>query len=196
MPMTLKILATLLAISYPFAVFLGLSLFEPRYLALYLCVVVLLRFSVDRAGRAMFSGKLAFFIVAIGLLLTLFTISSNSLSGLKFYPVIVSFSVLITFAVSLVYPPSAIERIARLREPELPPDGVIYTRNVTRIWCVFLFCNGLVALYTSLYSSVAVWTLYNGLISYLLMGVLLGGEMIYRAFILKPTVKPLNPEAK
>lgn len=196
MSMTLKILAAVLAMSYPLAVFLGLSLFEPRYLALYLCVVVLLRFSADKAGRAMFSGKLAVFIVAIGILLTLFTMSSNSLGGLKFYPVIVSFSILATFVVSLIYPPSAIERIARLREPDLPQAGVEYTRKVTKIWCVFLLCNGLAALYTSLYSSVEVWTLYNGLISYLLMGCLLGGEMIYRSFVLKPTTKPSNPEIK
>ena len=32
---------------------------------------------------------------------------------------------------------SAIERIARLQHPDLPPEGVVYTRRVTQIWCVF-----------------------------------------------------------
>jgi uncharacterized membrane protein len=36
------------------------------------------------------------------------------------------------------------------------------------------------ALYTALFTSMATWTLYNGLIAYLLMGLLFAGEYLVR----------------
>jgi uncharacterized membrane protein len=89
------------------------------------------------------------------------------------------------FAWSLVYPPTIIERIARITEPDLPAAGVRYTRAITLVWCGFFLCNGLAALYTALYTSFEVWALYNGLIAYVLIGCLLGGELLYRHRFLK-----------
>jgi uncharacterized membrane protein len=73
-----------------------------------------------------------------------------------------------------------IERLARLREPELPPEGVAYTRRVTQAWCVFFVFNGTVALATALWASEAAWSLYNGVIAYGLMGLMFGGEFLLR----------------
>ncbi len=55
-----------------------------------------------------------------------------------------------------------------------------YTRRVTQVWCIFFFINGAIALGTALWASAAVWSLYNGVIAYLLMGGLLGGEYLVR----------------
>ena len=84
------------------------------------------------------------------------------------------------FSWSLLSPPSLIERLARIQHPDLPPEGIIYTRRVTQVWCGFFIVNGGIALATALWSSFEVWSLYNGLIAYLLMGILLGGEYIVR----------------
>ena len=56
---------------------------------------------------------------------------------------------LAVFAVSLRFPPSAVERIARLSDPDLPPQGVAYTRRVTQVWCGFFVFNGAAALATA-----------------------------------------------
>jgi uncharacterized membrane protein len=95
------------------------------------------------------------------------------------YPVVVNFGLLAIFASSVIHPPTVIERIAKLRH-ELNADGVRYTRNVTLAWCVFFLLNGSVALWTALYASIEMWTLYNGFISYLLMGGLFVGEIMVR----------------
>jgi uncharacterized membrane protein len=87
---------------------------------------------------------------------------------------------LLLFSWSLLSPPSLIERLARIQHPDLPPEGVIYTRRVTQIWCVFFIVNGSIALVTALWSSFEIWSLYNGLIAYLLMGILFIGEYIVR----------------
>ena len=63
-----------------------------------------------------------------------------------YYPVLVNAILLAVFAASLWRPPTVIERIARLREPDLPPAAVVYTRRVTIVWSVFFALNGAAAL--------------------------------------------------
>jgi uncharacterized membrane protein len=99
---------------------------------------------------------------------------------LKLYPALVNAVMLAVFAVSLRFPPSAVERIARLSDPHLPPQGVAYTRRVTQVWCGFFVLNGVAALATALWASDQVWAFYNGLLAYVLMGALFGGEWLIR----------------
>jgi uncharacterized membrane protein len=104
----------------------------------------------------------------------------NAWLPLKLYPVLVNGVLLFVFSASLVRPPSVIERLARLTEPHLPAEGVAYTRKVTQVWCGFFVLNGGIALATALWASHELWALYNGLIAYLLMGVLFGVEWLVR----------------
>ncbi|WP_445114970.1 septation protein IspZ [Acinetobacter sp. WZC-1] len=119
--------------------------------------------------------------------LTGFAILCGSLSlllkdhaWLKMYPVFMSVGALMIFAGTLIRPPSMIERFARLAEPELPASGVAWTRNITVVWCIFFTLNAMIALATVLFAPMQVWVIYNGFISYLLMGMLLLGEFILR----------------
>ncbi|MNJ71634.1 hypothetical protein D3C77_682010 [compost metagenome] len=73
-----------------------------------------------------------------------------------------------------------VERLARLTDPDLPPAGVRYTRTVTRVWCGFFVLNGTLAAATIWHGDLALWSLYNGLVSYLLMGLLMGAEYLVR----------------
>ena len=72
------------------------------------------------------------------------------------------------------------ERLARLHDPELDAHGVAYTRRVTIVWCGFFILNGGIALATALWASEQTWALYNGFITYALMGLLMGGEWLVR----------------
>lgn len=87
---------------------------------------------------------------------------------------------LMIFGYSLMNPPSIIERIARRQEPDLPPAGMAYTRRVTQVWCVFFLVNACISLVTVLWASPTIWSLYNGIIAYILMGLLFGGEYLVR----------------
>src|SRR5262249_17447534 len=84
------------------------------------------------------------------------------------------------FALSLWKGPSVVERLARLREPDFPPAAVRYTRRVTQVWCVFFVVNGTIATATALWASPAAWALYNRLLAYVAMGLLMGGEWLVR----------------
>jgi uncharacterized membrane protein len=167
-----------LTLAYPLAVYFGTGRLEPRWMALLLVAVALLRLLVTRQ---------LFWLVAVGgaLCLAAFSFWGNAMLPLKLYPVLVAGVFWLVFATSLVYPPTVIERFARLTEPDLPPEGVAYTRKVTWVWTGFLAFNTSAALATALWATPEVWALYNGLLAYLLMGLLLGGEWLVRQRVRK-----------
>ena len=116
------------------------------------------------------------------------TAVSNSELLLRLYPAAVNLGMLLLFGASLRFPPSMIERFARLGETDLPPAAIAYTRRVTQIWCAFFVGNGAFAIYTALFASRDDWALYNGLIAYLLMGALFAGEWLFRRyFVIRAT---------
>lgn len=166
--------AALLTALYPLALWLGEGRVEPRWLALLLVAAALLRLPSLKMKRS------ARWVAAGALLLAALAVSANALLPLKLYPVLVNASLLAAFGYTLLAPPSMVERLARLREPDLPAHAVAYTRKVTLVWCAFFCVNGSLALITALWASPAVWSLYNGVIAYLLMGVLFGAELLVR----------------
>jgi uncharacterized membrane protein len=84
------------------------------------------------------------------------------------------------FGLSLKYGPPMVERLARMREPQLPARAIVYTRQVTIAWSVFFLCNGLLAAALTLWAPLSWWMLYTGLISYGLMGLLFAIEWLIR----------------
>ena len=70
-----------------------------------------------------------------------------------YYPAIVNGVLLVVFGGSVLYPPTVVERIARLREGALPAEAVRYTRRVTIAWVVFFVSNGGIALYTACFAA-------------------------------------------
>ncbi|MBS0545684.1 MAG: hypothetical protein JSR40_18335 [Proteobacteria bacterium] len=167
-------------LAYPLAICFGLQVLQPRYLALVLAATLLLRRRRD--ARRLLAGLNRAERIVLGAVLGLsaLTVATNSETLLRLYPAAMALGMLTLFALSLRRPPSMIERLARLHEPNLPPAGVRYTRRVTQIWCAFFVGNGTVAAYTSVYASREEWALYNGLIAYVLMGALFTGEWLVR----------------
>ena len=188
MLMSLKRLVPVLSwLLYPLLILFGLRLTEPRYVALMLVAILLLRRN-RQAARLLASLSRVDLAVLTGLLLlAVSTAVSNSELLLRLYPAAVNLGMLLLFGGSLLFPPCMIERFARLGEADLPPAAIGYTRRVTQIWCVFFVGNGALAIYTALYASRDDWALYNGCIAYLLMGALLGGEWLFRRFFVATT---------
>ncbi|MDQ5878126.1 MAG: hypothetical protein QG638_858, partial [Pseudomonadota bacterium] len=112
-------------------------------------------------------------------LYTLAIIAGNSETLLLLYPAAVSLSLLFVFGRSLRFPPTVIERIARLTEQDLPPQGVAYTHRITQVWCGFFVINTAISIAT-VFATREAWLLYNGFIAYLLMGLLFAGERLVR----------------
>ena len=75
-----------------------------------------------------------------------------------------------------------------MMEGELDAQAMNYTRHVTEAWVIFFLVNASISLWTALHADLALWTLYNGFISYLLIGLMFGGEYILRLFVKRKKV--------
>lgn len=174
----MKLLLAAATLAYPLAVYLALGRVSPHWLALGLAALLLVRAWASRDAMWAVAGVGA-------AVLGVTSLAGGGWLALKLYPVWVSAVLLAVFAVSLWKPPTAVERIARLQDPQLPPEAVRYTRRVTQVWCVFFLANGAVALGTAVWGSAEAWLLYNGLVSYLLVGLLFGAEWLVRRRVLR-----------
>lgn len=166
---------------YPFAVYVGLKSGAHAWLGIGLVGLGILRLwsaARKKGGRAPESAMAAI-LICFG------TAALLARSGrlLLFYPCLMSFGAFSIFALSMVFPPTLIERIALFREPDLPPEAVRYCRRVNLIWCVFLAANSAVAAWTVLLADQRIWLFYNGFLSYVLIGALFAGEFAVRTIL-------------
>jgi uncharacterized membrane protein len=169
-----------LALSYPLAIYFALLWFEPRVVAAVVAVLVLFR-GRQRAA-AYFSGMswMSHAVMGGALALSLGAMFTNDETLLRLYPAGISVALLAVFALSLHTPPTIIERLARLRRPNLPDEAVRYTRHVTEVWCAFFAVNASIAAWSAVAASREVWALYNGLVAYVAIGALFFGERLVR----------------
>lgn len=161
---------------YPALVFYGLQNFSVQSVALIVLLAGLARMVTLGKQASAVNGSWLAMAAALGALVTLVL---NSSLGVKLYPVLINAICFFVFALSLKHPPTVIERLARIRHPQLPESGVIYTRKVTIAWCVFFIINGAIAAAT-VFLSERIWALYNGLISYLCIGLMFAIEYLVR----------------
>jgi uncharacterized membrane protein len=162
-------------IAYPFAVYYSLDTFSPRWLALPLAALWLARALTaprSRPGALVLPAAALCFCVAMAW--------ADSPVLLRWYPVLVNLMGLALFSLSLRYGPPIIERLARLTDPQLSLEGQRYTRRVTGAWALFFAANGAVAAALALWAPWRWWMIYNGAVSYVLIGLLLAGEWLIR----------------
>lgn len=107
--------------------------------------------------------------------------------AIKFYPVIANAFIFIVFFSSLFSKETIIQKFAKAIEGELNENTKKYTRNLTIIWCVFMFVNLLLSILT-VNMSETIWALYNGCISYIALGTLFGVEYTIRLILKKKNI--------
>ncbi|MBV7500470.1 hypothetical protein [Achromobacter sp. ACM05] len=163
------------AMAYPFIVYATLDRVSAAWLALPLALLWLARGLTARAAQP--GDRL---LPTAALIFCLILAVSNSENWLRWYPVLVNGMMLAIFGASLRSGMPVVERLARLRHPDLPPEGVRYTRNVTRAWCLFFAVNGMIAAALAAWAPWSWWVAYNGGASYVLMGLMAAGEWLIR----------------
>lgn len=173
-----------IVLAWPLLVGFGLAHNGLHWLLPVMAALLLLRlFQVRKQAGPMRRVLQSVALAGIALCVASSVLKAHQL--LLFYPVVVNLVMLAVFGGSLWSAMPLVERLARLREPNLPPEGVRYTRQVTRIWCLFFIVNGSVALFTALHGDMRLWTAWNGVIAYLLMGILMAGEWLVRRRLMK-----------
>ncbi|MBN2718665.1 MAG: hypothetical protein JXX14_22660 [Deltaproteobacteria bacterium] len=175
----LTILISIVFVAYPAFIYIGLTTFSPASLALIMLALLLLRLSTTlRLTWASAKPLLPITIAAI--IPAILSLIFNSERALLLMPVVVNVTLCLTFGWTLFRGPNMIARFAALSEPVITSGVLGYCRKVTIAWCVFFVVNGTIAAYTVFFSTREYWTLYNGLISYILIGLLFGAEWLVR----------------
>ncbi|MDR2134827.1 MAG: AMP-binding protein [Treponema sp.] len=179
-----KILLYILTAAYPVLVFCFLVILEipARYFSVFVVFAALVFFLGATSKKKSLPRVLSLVLLG-GTALACFI--SNSAVFLKLYPVLVNTVMLGAFGFTLFSPPPMIFRFAVLQDKRIRGslaekriEG--YCRKVTLVWCAFFTVNGGIALYTVLSASDLLWSVYNGGVSYILIGTLFAGEFIVR----------------
>jgi uncharacterized membrane protein len=172
---------TLLAFAaYPFIVYFLLDQVGPGGLGLALIALLLLR-NLDFIRSHIWAIALA--LPAAILFITLKPPHSEWL--LRFYPTLVNLALLLTFGITLFRRPTMVERFAKLSGVVITHAVRRYTFRITVMWCGFFFFNALASAAIALSASMGIWAFYNGFLSYIIIGALLGGEYLYRRAFIK-----------
>ena len=160
---------------YPFIIYFGLRTLPPSFFGLLLAVLLLLRFGIIMPEERST-------ILPVGIILLGYAIASaliGSIQMLLYYPVLVNAIMLALFAGSLRTKEALLLRIVRARGVKISVYGPTYLTRLTAVWAGFFVINGMIALWTTT-ASMEVWTIYNGMISYLLVATLMLCEWLFR----------------
>ena len=162
---------------YPFIVYFGIHYLPASFFAVLLGVIVGLRMLAIRPEERMM-------VLPVMALLLVYAVGATIVGrtqALLYYPVLINTLLCVLFALSLFRGDPLLLRVVRARGIPMSEHGPPYMARLTAIWAVFFAANAMIAFWTTT-QSLKVWTLYNGLISYLLVGALILCELPVRKY--------------
>ena len=167
-------------IGYPFLVYLGLTRWGPRGVAVLVVAAVTPRaVAAIRSSDPAVRKLLVLPALVAGLAIASAAINAPRL--LLAMPTLANAGMLAAFATSLLDTPMA-ERFARIQVPDLPPPEQAYCRSVTVAWCAFFTINGSVAAILACWAPLHWWAMYTGAVAYGLVGVGFAIEYLIRVY--------------
>ena len=208
----LRALFYVIAAVYPILVFSLLVIFKVDTKILSLCVIAMAAaFFLSATGSRKTGNKnekagldwKPFLSSVLFFAAGLFCFITGKEFFLKLYPVVISATFLFVFGSTLFFEPNMIFRFATLADKSILGSSFEqqvkrYCKKVTIVWCCFFIFNGTMAVCTT-FSDVFfglspeaarnVWAIYNGGISYVLMGTLFVVEFIIRKLVDRKMIK-------
>ncbi len=207
----LKALFYVIAAVYPILVFTLLVIFKVDTKILSLCIVALAAAFFLSATGSRKTGKnektaldwKPLLSSALFLAAGLFCFITGKEFFLKLYSVVINATLLAVFGSTLFFEPNIIFRFATLADKSIKGSSYekqvnAYCRKVTIVWCCFFILNGGAAVCTTFAEKLfrvgpetarKIWAVYNGGISYILMGTLFVVEYIIRKVVDRKMIK-------
>lgn len=168
-------LVILAIIAYPVGVYFGIRVLPPSFFGLVLAVLLLLRFGVITPGERAVLLPLLLPFLAYAVLAAVM----GSERVLLFYPVLVNAGLFSIFVWSLRSETPILLRIVRARGIKMSEYAPKYLTRLTKVWAGFFVLNGTISAWT-ITQPLKTWAVYNGLIAYVLIGVMVVGELLFR----------------
>jgi uncharacterized membrane protein len=179
-------------LAYPFSVYFGLGRLPSGVFVGLALGLVAGRLAVHRGTAVARALGPALGLVAAA---TAAAALLDATAAAKAYPVLMSLGMAAAFGLSLRWPPTLIESFAAVVEPSPGAAARAYMRRVTVAWCLFLLGNAGLSAASWASGDLGLWTLYNGLVAYLLIGLMFGGEYLIRCRVRRLEAGDRVPEA-
>lgn len=179
MKRVMSILSALFLVASPFVLYWCLTHHSVEIAAYTLLGWVLLRTIPVVLAASSAQRKAALQLPAIALAFTLFGLISKNPTWLLVLPSATQATFGLAFFRSLSSTP-LIEHFARMVKPNLDEGEIQHCRTWTRIWGVYVIVLAAIGLCLAEWASLEVWTIYVGVVSYVLVGVLFAVEHVVR----------------
>jgi uncharacterized membrane protein len=173
------VLEALFFLAYPFVVYLAHTRLETRSIGVVMIALLVVALVVRLRGSLREAAGLIGQHVGIGVMIGV-AIVLDERAVLLFLPALVGVYLLLTFAWTLRRGPPMIERFARIIEDDLPDFTLPYCRRITELWCVFFAFHAMAVCTLALTAPLSWWAAYSGAVFYVLLGIFLGGEFLFR----------------
>jgi uncharacterized membrane protein len=175
-----KVFDAVVVILYPLIVLGGLTYLSVRWTALLLLMLL-----GRRVVALVLTTKATSVPVIIQVTTTAAIIGAAAATGseiyLRFTPFLISLVFIAQFVASLRKGSTPIiERFARLKKPDLPPDHVSYCRTLTKVWLIVFVGNSTLVLSAAFVEAKVLWALMVGPISYFYLGSFITIEFLFR----------------
>jgi uncharacterized membrane protein/rubredoxin len=176
----------LIAIMYPVLVFCAMVILKLpiRYLSIGI-IIFAIAYSIINSRH--YKGKHTIALFVSPLILCIIGIVSLCMGEspffIKLYPALTALAYLTIMITSFFFPPPLayyfIDIFDKTIKTKIPKEVFeSYYLKASVIWCVFFFIDGIISVFTTLYGSDRVWGIYNGGVTYFLMGLIFIGEFI------------------
>lgn len=192
-----KIFFSILSVLYPLVVFACLVVFKvpAKVFSLFLVFIAFIYLLMATGGNRnepvflRFKKNLRLLASSSLLLLAgIICLVTGRTVFIKLYPLFMNLIFLFTFGSTLFFPPNICYRFACIGDKKIPDsmnakriEG--YCFKLTIVWCIFFMANGSAAVYTVFCKNDKIWSIYNGGVSYLLMGLLFIVEFFVRKVV-------------
>jgi len=176
----------LIAIMYPVLVFCALVIFKLpiRYLSIGIIIFAII-YSIINSRH--YKGKHTVALFVSPLILCVIGVVSLYLDDspvfIKLYPALASIAYLTIMLTSFLFPPplayyfiDIFDKSIKTKIPKQTFDNFCFRASV--VWCVFFAVDAVIAALTAFFSSEIFWGIYNGGITYCIMGLIFIGEFI------------------
>jgi uncharacterized membrane protein len=179
MKVVLGVINTLFILASPWVLYWTLSRGRVGVAALTLIGWVILRtIPVVLAAKAEHR-RAALQLPAIALVFTCLGLFSNNGTWLLILPAAAQATFGLAFLRSLEGTP-LIEHFARMVKPDLGVPEQAHCRRWTLVWGIYLIVLAAIGLVLARWATLAVWTIYVGIVNYVLVGALFAVEYVVR----------------
>lgn len=197
----IKSLFGALAILYPLLVFCALVIFKlgVKFISVFLVIFAFAYIFINRKNFSLKKWGLVItpvILFGIGIICLL----TESKIILKIYPALADLAYLTFFGVSLFIPPPVafyfVDIFDKKVKTIIPTERFNqFCKNATISYCIYFFIDGVISAYIVFLPSDTVWGIYNGFVTYALMGLVFIVEFIILKALLKKYKQINAPEA-